>query len=258
MGNAVARVPLTATVPPAQTSAKDNLPPTASALSVSTFRASAKRSPVHKQVLCLRSDFLLYERSLNGAYFFAWLANDRHRGIVCNSFHPVAARTFREGAFCLSPGAQRILTVPNAGGSSVLSEVMSFELLRFLYGVDLLRTEMEIRYWPSWSKITDYAVTVSGQHLGVSVTRALKWAGTFTLQDGVRLLTKKLHGVNVSSANVLRVHGWTKQILHVWAINEQVAQQLFAAYNHMSPELKSNTLVVITVAATAPWIFFNH
>jgi hypothetical protein len=114
----------------------------------------------------------------------------------------------------LSEGGHRLLTVPNAGGNSVWSEVMSFEVLRLLFGARLLRTEMEIEY--TWnSKITDYAVVLSGHHLGVSVTRAMKFRGVFQQEDAIRLLRKKLYGVIRSTEGVYHHHRWEKQILHV-------------------------------------------
>ena len=108
-----------------------------------------------------------------------------------------------------------MLSLPNAGGSSLLSEVLSFEMLSRAFGATLDRTEMELTYVPGapprgrlarcdppsrainkiardslpatcsprgcaslapGSKITDYAVTVHGGYkLGVSVTRAFKF-----------------------------------------------------------------------------------
>lgn len=52
-----------------------------------------------------------------------------------------------------------VLNLSLVGGNSVWSEVMSYEILHANYGAKLLRTEMEIEYWPA-SKITDYSITV--------------------------------------------------------------------------------------------------
>jgi hypothetical protein len=57
---------------------------------------------------------------------------------------------------------------------------------------------MELEYFPYGSKITDYSVRCFGRSIGVSVTRAMKFRGVFTIEDGVALLTKKLNGVNAS------------------------------------------------------------
>jgi len=44
----------------------------------------------------------------------------------------------------LSKEATRILNTPNAGGSSLESEVLSFEVLKKFFGAKLLMTEMEV------------------------------------------------------------------------------------------------------------------
>jgi len=155
----------------------------------------------------------------------------------------------------LSAGAARIKTTPNAGGSSLFSEVMSFEVLRRTLQAKLLKTEMELTYnWPN-SKITDYSVHLFNQIYGVSVTRAMKYKGKFKLIDAELLLTKKLKGVICSSQNV--TDNFFKQILHVFAQNVQAAKCLKVAFRKLHPDLKFNTVVVVTVVNDADWIFFE-
>jgi hypothetical protein len=71
----------------------------------------------------------------------------------------------------LTEGGRRIRDLPNAGGNSVASEVMSFEVLRASYGADLLKTEMELEYFPMGGSITDYSVLLYDLHIGVSGNR---------------------------------------------------------------------------------------
>jgi hypothetical protein len=73
----------------------------------------------------------------------------------------------------LTDGGSRIRDLPNAGGNSVASEVMSFEVLRASYGADLLKTEMELEYFPMGGSITDYSVLLYDLHIGVSGTAPL-------------------------------------------------------------------------------------
>jgi hypothetical protein len=159
----------------------------------------------------------------------------------------------------LTDGGCRIRDLPNAGGNSVASEVMSFEILRASYGADLLKTEMELEYFPMGGSITDYSVLLYDLHIGVSVTRAMKYNGTFTEEDGLRILKKKLEGVVQSSRLVM--DPFHKQVLHIFAEKEYIADVLEDLYN-TSPELtddvKSSTLVIVTVAADTPWIFYNN
>eukprot|EP00010_Vexillifera_abyssalis_P000306 CAMPEP_0201552174 /NCGR_PEP_ID=MMETSP0173_2-20130828/14537_1 /ASSEMBLY_ACC=CAM_ASM_000268 /TAXON_ID=218659 /ORGANISM="Vexillifera sp., Strain DIVA3 564/2" /LENGTH=250 /DNA_ID=CAMNT_0047962611 /DNA_START=340 /DNA_END=1092 /DNA_ORIENTATION=- len=160
----------------------------------------------------------------------------------------------------LSPGAQRCLYTPNAGGSSEWSEAMSFEILRSLYSARFKRTETEIEYAPG-SKITDYAIDMMGLHLGVSVTRAMAWIGRFDLTEAVRLLNKKLYGIIRSSDGVVREHRWDKQILHVIAQEKYMVDILIDAYhNYVDKDLISNTIVIISTCQstrTTKFMFSN-
>lgn len=158
----------------------------------------------------------------------------------------------------LSSGARRILESPNAGGNSIWSEVLSFEVLKSLFGAKLLCTEMQISYFPMGGKITDYSCMLFGQPIGVSVTRALKFQGEFTDNDAEMLLSKKLYGILESSRLVVSEHRWKKQMLHIWAENRAVAVVLNRVWAKMKPELVANTMVLITVTEhNAAFIFKN-
>lgn len=145
----------------------------------------------------------------------------------------------------LSKGAKRMSTCPNAGGSSEKSEILSFELLRRCFGADLQKTEMEVQYFPEGGSITDYTCMMFSTKVGVSVTRAMKYQGDFTVEDAQRLLNKKLSGVLRSSKNTMEK--WSKQILHVWATSVAVSVLIAEAYNLIPKDLKSNTVVLVTV-----------
>merc|ERR1719359_1342839 len=73
----------------------------------------------------------------------------------------------------LSEHAHRVWTDENAGGSSRNSEALSMELLSRAFGAILQKTEMQLRYFPSNSSITDMSISLAGVELGVSVTRAM-------------------------------------------------------------------------------------
>jgi len=156
----------------------------------------------------------------------------------------------------LSVGASRVRDTPNAGGTSVASEVMSFEAMRLLTGAQLSRTEMELEYYPR-GKITDYSVVMpNGVRMGVSVTRALKYRGTFTRTDARVLLEKKLFGITESTRTVVG-ETWPKQVLHVLVHEAYVADVLAAELENLSADLRSNTTVLITLVHNAKWMFYN-
>ena len=145
------------------------------------------------------------------------------------------------------------------------------------FGARLVKTETELSY-SSGSKITDYAVSLFGTHLvGVSVTRAVKWQGHGGLPEGhcglpkqlvtkelgfgilneeeaSALLYKKLYAINVSSRNVRNLR-WNKQLLHVWVRSYKESQVLQEAYERMPPDLKANTVVLLTLCKGIEWIW---
>ena len=153
-----------------------------------------------------------------------------------------------------------MLGLPNAGGSSLCSEALSFEMLARAFGARLEMTEMELRYTPG-SQITDYACRVfNGCVLGVSVTRAVVHRGNGQLgghlcdDEAYRLLSKKLAGINISTRNIQNMR-WRKQVLHIWARTYRDAQLLESVYLTLPPELRTNTIVLITLCHGADWIW---
>ena len=130
--------------------------------------------------------------------------------------------------------------------------ISSFYLFILLcsYGATLLKTEMEIEYFPEWSKKTDYSIELRGHQIGVSVTRAMKFGSTFTHSDAVYLLEKKLFGIIISSQNVLKEHGWEKQILHVWASHSYIADIITEEFEKRSSSLLVDTVLILTVCSS--------
>jgi len=156
----------------------------------------------------------------------------------------------------LCNGGKRILTVPNAGGNSVWSEVLSFEVLNGLFQANLLHTEMELVYQWMNCKITDYSALIFGKTVGVSVSRALKFNGVFDEEDARNLLKKKLEGVNSSSYNISPQHSWSKQILHIFCKDQNIARVVENVYESLDQNLKTNTLVILTVTKNSNFIYF--
>lgn len=185
--------------------------------------------------------------------FLALIENNSTGGIIHCHFTP----NRKLATMNLSADGIKIRDVPNAGGSSVNSEVMSFEILQKCFKGKLLKTEMEVAYFPEGGSITDYVCEIYGTKVGVSVTRAMKFrGGAFTDEDAQHLLTKKLKGVIQSSRNTLE--NWTKQVLHVWSVSNDVTNTLIKVYEMLPTELRSNTVVLITTTTkTCDFIYLN-
>lgn len=220
------------------------------------------------QIVTVRSDFVMRCRFEDHFTAKALITDQNKPAMVVNHFR---AQNYDPWKLKMSEGARRIFYEPNAGGNSEWSEAFSFEILNTLYGAQLICTgkrrnekvviliffdcdcfvlcvlEMEINYWPLGGKITDYSVKLFGQLIGVSVTRALRFKAVFTEEDAFTLLSKKLNGINVSSRLVVDSHKWSKQMLHVWAANENVAKMLEKVWHKLDSSLTSNTFMLITV-----------
>lgn len=149
----------------------------------------------------------------------------------------------------LSPGSQKIITDGNAGGSSLYSEVFSYEVLFRCEDAQLLKTETEITY-TTMGKISDLLVDIDGYKLGVSVTRAVSFPRDepYTVQRASDLLEGKLEDVLVSSANVSPEDAWTKQILHVIADRNEHVLSLRTAWEAIDAAVRADTIVVVSVS----------
>lgn len=159
---------------------------------------------------------------------------------------------FRELGFDydqLTPQGQQVFDAGNLGGSSLHSEVISFEVLARCEGASLLATEGEIVYLDDMGIKTDLLVEIDGLSVGVSVTRAIgfPFEDPFTVMQAETLLVDKLGDILVSTANVAPRDAWVKQILHVIAYADMHAESIFAAYATLPPEITADTLLVVTV-----------
>ena len=142
--------------------------------------------------------------------------------------------------------SQRVLSTPNAGGPSLVSEAMSAEVVDRLVDIRQLLTELEVQY-KTKGPITDYACysASTSQALGVSVTRAMAFGRRFTSKDAMRLITKKLRGINKSTITVSN-YKFDRQILHVWAKNGTDAAIVRRTCSKIPSHIRSNTIILIT------------
>ena len=157
----------------------------------------------------------------------------------------------------LTLGAQEILAEGTAGGSSGLSEAFAYEVLARCEGASLLKSETEIDYVMDWSgSITDMLVTIGGERIGVSVTRAFVFPPTdpYTVDRATSLLTDKLGDVLESSMGVAPADAWAKQILAVVAYGDMHADSIATAWASLDPALRADTIVyvIITDGADMP------
>jgi hypothetical protein len=159
----------------------------------------------------------------------------------------------------LTPGGQRMMMTPNAGGSSGLSEAFAFEELARCEQATLLKTETEIVY-ATTGKITDLEVSMMGHKIGVSVTRAVAFpfGDPYTVDAATTLIQRKLQDIQTSSADVSAADKWDKQILAVLAWDDAAADSVTQAWTALDAATKADTLVVITVTNGADMFIYTN
>jgi len=180
--------------------------------------------------------------------------------LVDNKLTFAAGETYDRDA--LSPGGQRMYDTPNAGGSSTESEVLSYEILRYCEAALLEKTETEVTYTPpddaGPNSITDLLVSINGEKVGVSVTRAYKPPSMpLTDTDVKDLLEKKLIGINRSSVRVLPADKWVKQILHVFSVDHDATLAVERVWKTLDKVLKADTIVLVTETSGGGFIYCN-
>lgn len=149
----------------------------------------------------------------------------------------------------LSPGGQTIYNNGNLGGSSLESEIISYEVLYRCELATLLKTEGEVLYQSSMGKKTDLLVSMDSLKVGVSVTRAYAFPpdAPYTVKQAYDLLVKKLSDIQLSTANVTPADAWEKQILHVIAYTSAHADAMEQAYAMVDPAVRADTVLLLTV-----------
>ena len=149
----------------------------------------------------------------------------------------------------LSPGGQTIYNQGNLGGSSLESEIISYEVLYRCELATLLKTEAEVLYQSSMGKKTDLLVSMDTFKLGVSVTRAHGFPpdAPYTVMQAHDLLVKKLSEIQLSTANVTPADAWKKQILHVIAYTSAHADAMEQAYAMVDSAVRADTVLLLTV-----------
>jgi hypothetical protein len=147
----------------------------------------------------------------------------------------------------LTPGGQQLASTPNAGGSSLLSEVFAYEELARCEHATLLKTETQIVY-DTTGKITDLEVMMGQEKIGVSVVRAQTYplGMPYPPDTATTLITRKLSDIKMSTANVSEADRWTKQVLAVLAWDSATADVVSQAWTSLPADVKSDTIVVLT------------
>ncbi len=161
----------------------------------------------------------------------------------------------------LSDGGDRILDNPNAGGSSIESEVMSFEILHHCEGATLLKTEKEIVYGPvvdgGPTTITDLLIEIDGKKVGVNPIRVYKPSNQPqpTDADIKKSLEEKLTSIRGSTARVVPADKWVKQVMHVYVASQANADAVGRVLPTIDLATRADTVVLVTRATGGGFLF---
>lgn len=149
--------------------------------------------------------------------------------------------------------AKRSLTIANAGGKSVLSEMLSMQYFVNVLDAESILLEQEVKYWAQYKQI-DFLCSIKGVRVGVSVTRAMTYPNpnSFSLSHAKELLDKKLYGLIVSRNAVQLEHAFFKSVLHVWCQTPRIAALVRRAYEQLDIssyglDVKGVVILVLTV-----------
>lgn len=168
--------------------------------------------------------------------------------IFVDNYRPVSLTKMK-----MNSDARRSLTAVNAGGKSVLSEMLSMQYFSQVLSAEAILLEKEVEYWIDY-KMVDYVCTVKGVRVGVSVTRAMSYPdpAKFSLQCARELLDKKLYGLIVSRNAVAAQHTFFKSVLHVWCQSPRIAVLVKRAYEELDItsyglDVKGVVMLILTV-----------
>lgn len=162
----------------------------------------------------------------------------------------------------LSDDADRMYDTPNAGGSSIASEVMSLEILRVCEGARLLKTETQIKYDPTvdagGTSMSDMLLDIGGTRIGVNPVRVYKPASIgLTDADVKQILANKFHDINVSSRRVSTTDKWKKQILHIFSPNDAATKAVERVLPTFTAAERADTIVLLTQSTGGGFLYCN-
>jgi len=142
---------------------------------------------------------------------------------------------FSGSARCLGDDALRILTKPNAGGNSILSEALACEVMVKAFGGTDVRGELEIRYSRRYVYPCDLMLRVKNINVGVSVTRAMHWLDprAFCADTAYSLVERKSQSVLYAQSVGEGEDSHDRSVLFVWCQTPRIADRVVDAYHDL-------------------------
>ena len=124
--------------------------------------------------------------------------------------------------------------------------------------------EMEVSYKFHNCSMCDYIMKMTNnENVGVSVTRAMNHTNPllFSVDDGMRLLSKKLHGLSVARNGVSSRNRFQKCILHVFCQCTAIAQILSEVHERILETISDDDpiheVVIVLTVCSVRWLYTN-
>jgi len=129
----------------------------------------------------------------------------------------------------------KFCSIPNAGGSSIYSEALAYQILEAKYGHKLYQTECQVQYSPLGGRMVDMVTIYKDKYIGVSVTRMFDYSIDFSIKE---LLEKKIKGLLDATRNIDYI---SSRILFVWVKNKSMKFEIQKIW----PILNSSDITLI-------------
>lgn len=172
-----------------------------------------------------------------------------------------SGRGFKLDQLCLASDSQKLLETPNAGGSSIESEVLSFELLQRIMPYWSLSTmEMNTKYATSGPILDFVTKSSAGSEVEwcVSVTRIFGWCRSLQISASALtpLLMRKLSGLQSATARVLpkKLRG---MVIFIWVPDGSVEKNVRRAWKRLTvsePSLVRAVICFVGVCQKESWM----
>lgn len=135
----------------------------------------------------------------------------------------------------------------NAGGSSLMSEVLSYEIFSRICNGVLYKSEKELEYIFPEGPLSDYTIHIENDKLySISVTRAFCYYNNFNKEKCYNLLFKKFAKIKYIEKNIKNKKIY-KNILHVFTISDECFNIIKDVYSEIPLILKKNIVFVVTI-----------
>lgn len=149
----------------------------------------------------------------------------------------------------LCDAANDSLITPNAGGFSNVSEAYSIDYFHRLFGARNFIFEMQVQYNYFGCSLVDFICDIQNVPVSVSVTRAMRLNGDFSVQRGRDLLNKKIMGL--VRANTYLTNSNSLGILHIWCQDQAIADTLNNVLDSLDCSIDLDIVIVLSVCSSS-------